>query len=143
MSTIFQDLRYAIRMLYGHPGFSATVVLTLALGIGANVTMFAVVNGLLFAPLPYRDADRLVMVWNRHTRTGADNVQISGLDFLDYKERASSFETLVAVHSGDGQRPLRSKDPPNRSTSGASRPISSSSSVVNLFLDAVSQQATR
>jgi predicted permease len=94
---MYQDLRYAIRMLGTHPGFSLTVVLTLGLGIGANVTMFAVVNGLLFAPLPYRDADRLVMVWNRHTTNGADDVQISGLDFLDYKDRATSFETFVAV----------------------------------------------
>ena len=99
MSSIYQDLRYAIRMLHEHPGFSATVVLTLALGIGANIAMFGVVNGLLFSSLPYRDADRLVMVWNRHTTTGAENVQISGLDFLDYKEFASSFETFVAVHA--------------------------------------------
>ncbi len=99
MSSIYQDLRYAIRMLHEHPGFSATVVLTLALGIGANIAMFGVVNGLLFSALPYRDADRLVMVWNRHTSTGAENVQISGLDFLDYKEFTSSFETFVAVHA--------------------------------------------
>ena len=98
MSSIYQDLKCAIRMLHEHPGFSATVVLTLALGIGANIAMFSVVNGILFAPLPYRDADRLVMVWNHHTSTGADNVQISGLDFLDYKELASSFEAFVAVH---------------------------------------------
>ena len=98
MSSIYQDLKCAIQMLHEHPGFSATVVLTLALGIGANIAMFSVVNGILFAPLPYRDADRLVMVWNHHTSTGADNVQISGLDFLDYKELASSFEAFVAVH---------------------------------------------
>ena len=98
MSSIYQDLRYAIRMLHQQPGFTTTVVLTLALGIGANIAMFGVVNGLLFSPLPYRDSDRLVMVWNRHTSTGAESVQISGLDFLDYKEFASSFETFVAVH---------------------------------------------
>ncbi len=99
MSFIYQDLRYAFRMLREHPGFSTTVVLTLALGIGANIAMFSVVNGLLFSPLPYRDADRLVMVWNSHTATGAENVQISGLDFLDYQEFTSSFEGFVALHN--------------------------------------------
>ena len=99
MSTIYQDLRYAFRMLRQHPGFSATVVLTLGLGIGANIAMFSVVNGLLFSPLPYPDADRMVMVWNRHTATGAEDVQISGLDFLDYQEFSSSFEGFVATHN--------------------------------------------
>ena len=138
MSSIYQDLRYAIRILGAHPGFSLTVVL----GIGANVTMLAVVNGLLFAPLPYRDADRLVMVWNRHTTTGADNVQISGLDFLKYKDRATSFETSwPCTQRRTTLSPM--KDPPNRSTSVAYRQISSSSSVVNLSLDAVSPAGTR
>ncbi len=99
MSSVRQDFRYALRMLRQHPGFSVTVIATLALGIGANIAMFSVVNGVLLSSLPYRDADRLVTVWNRHVTTGADRVQVSGLDFLDYEERASSFEDFVAVHN--------------------------------------------
>ena len=60
MSDLLQDLRYTFRTLRLHPGFSAMVIATLALGIGANVAMFSVVDAVLLSSLPYRDADRLV-----------------------------------------------------------------------------------
>lgn len=62
MDSLLQDIRYGFRMLYNNPGFTAVAVVTLALGIGANTAMFSVINSVIFHGLPYRDANRVMLV---------------------------------------------------------------------------------
>ena len=66
MERIIQDIRHALRLMVRHPGFTAAALITIALGIGANTAIFSIVYGVLFRPLPYKDADRLVRVWEVH-----------------------------------------------------------------------------
>lgn len=95
METLFQDIRYGARVLARNKGFTAVAVLTLALGIGANTAIFSVVNELLLRALPYRDADRVVMLWEV-TPKGRHQNTISRKNFLGWREQSKSFETLAA-----------------------------------------------
>ncbi|MEO8633675.1 MAG: ABC transporter permease [Gemmatimonadales bacterium] len=96
MDTLLQDLRYALRALRRSPGFTVVTVLTLALGIGANTAIFSVVNAVLLRPLPYGAPDRLVMVWERKSGGPTDRNVVSPANYLDWKDRSSSFEGLAA-----------------------------------------------
>ena len=78
MRGLFQDFRYALRQISKSPGFAAVAVLTLALGIGANTAIFNLVNAVLLRPLPYKDADRLVMVWEQNPHRGWFQNIVSG-----------------------------------------------------------------
>lgn len=93
---MIQDLRFAIRQLRKAPGFAAVVILTLALGIGANTAIFSVVQSLLLAPLPYPESTRLAQVW--HCPQPGSRGIADGGTFLDWKRHASCFESLAAVH---------------------------------------------
>ncbi len=95
MEAIWQDLRYALRSLSKKPGFTLVVILTLALGIGANTAIFSFVNAALPRPFPFRDSDRLVILHNQDPKRGADLVSPSIRDYLDYRERQRSFESLA------------------------------------------------
>ena len=111
-SFALKDFRYALRLAARSPGFSAVVVGTLALGIGAATAMFSIVNGVLIKPLPYPDADRLVYGYGafRHN----DSASVSPLDFLDYRERNDVFETLGAMMSGPSGVTVDGPDGPTR-----------------------------
>jgi putative ABC transport system permease protein len=89
-----QDLRYAFRQLRRQPGFTATAVLTLALGIGANSAIFSVVNSVLLNPLPYPHADRLFWAWGRFKL--GDHAGVSPADFIEYRDRNRSFQSFGA-----------------------------------------------
>src|SRR5512147_1315263 len=94
MGTLLRDIRYGLRILWKNPGFTVISVLTLALGIGANTAIFSVVNALLLRPLPVKQAGRLTMVWD--TQPGAIRAPASYPEYLDWKERAKTFQELGA-----------------------------------------------
>jgi putative ABC transport system permease protein len=96
MEALLQDLRYALRMLRKSPGFTAVAVITLALGIGANTAIFSVVNVVLIRPLPYPNANRLVMIWERRLPDGEPQNPTSPATFLNWKEHATVFEQTAA-----------------------------------------------
>src|SRR3979411_520554 len=91
-----QDLRYALRMLKKQPGFTVIAVLTLALGIGANTAIFSVVNAVLLRPLPYPDADR-IMVLNESSGPGQD-YSVALPDYFDWRNDNTVFEHFAATH---------------------------------------------
>lgn len=90
------DLRYAIRSLRKSPGFTAVALVTLALGIGVNTTIFSVIEGVLLRPLPYDAPDRIVALWELTEQGGA--IHVSAPNFRDWKEQARSFDGM-ALHS--------------------------------------------
>ncbi|MGH9937329.1 MAG: ABC transporter permease, partial [Blastocatellia bacterium] len=96
MEALWQDLRQGARLLFKQPTFTIVAVVTLALGVGANTAIFSVIHAVLLQSLPYRDADRLVMVWEHSRRSGnAQNVINMG-NFFDWKEQNRVFEDMAA-----------------------------------------------
>lgn len=93
--TVMQDVRYGVRMLTKHKAFTAVAVVTLALGIGANTAIFSVVNELLLQPLPYGDADRVVMLWEV-TPNGRHQNTTSRANYRSWRDQSSSFQTMAA-----------------------------------------------
>ena len=96
METLIQDIRYGWRTLRKTPGFTAVAVITLALGIGANTTIFSVVNAVLLARLPYRDPGRLVMVWGNRPQQGEEKTPVSPAVFATWKAQSHVFESMAA-----------------------------------------------
>src|SRR5262245_9848097 len=96
MRNLWQDLRYGARMLLKNPGFTTIAVIILALGIGANTTIFSVVNAVLLRPLPYDESDRLVFLSERSRQV--DDVSISWPNLTDWRERNGVFEKIGAYN---------------------------------------------
>lgn len=98
METLWQDVRYAFRMLNKNRAFTAVASLALALGIGANSAIFSVVNSVLFRPLPFRDPQRLVMIWENHQqRGGPEREWASPADLRDWREQPRSFANVAGL----------------------------------------------
>ncbi len=97
MSTIFQDGKYAFRMLMKNPSFTVVCLLTLALGIGVNTAIFSVVNAVLLKPLPYPDAAKLVTIWETEPSGPGNLYPDTGPDFKDWKAQNKVFDSMAAV----------------------------------------------
>jgi macrolide transport system ATP-binding/permease protein len=95
LETFWQDLRYGARMLFKQPGFTAVVVLTIGLGIGANITIFSVVNAVLLRPLPYPDSDRLIILWSAVPKQNISERASAYANFSEWRAQNTSFEDLA------------------------------------------------
>src|SRR5712671_8049338 len=100
MNTLLQDLKYAVRMMLRNPGFTVAAVLSLAIGIGANTAIFSVTSALLLHPLPYKDADRLVILWNRSPGLGITQDWFSTAQYFDIRAGHSGFEQVAIAIGG-------------------------------------------
>jgi predicted permease len=112
MGTLAKDLRYAIRTLAKSPGFTVAAILSLAIGIGANTSIFSIINALLLRPLPYQDASRLVILWNRSPGLNITEDWFSTAQYFDIKNGHHGFEQ-VAIAIG-GNYNLTSRGQPER-----------------------------
>jgi predicted permease len=112
MQTIWQDLRYALRMLRGKPGFTAVAVITLALGIGANTAIFSVVNAVLLRPLPFPNPEQIVLVRDDLTGRQLTDVGLSVDELKDLQERSGAFDQVSALWAVDAN--LTGSDRPER-----------------------------
>ena len=102
MDTIWQDIRYALRVLRKSPGFTLVAVLTLALGIGANTTIFTVVNAVLLRPLPVQDPERLVAVLGTDAKNSTKQQQFLPMSYLNYKDLRDKNEVLTGMAAFTG-----------------------------------------
>src|SRR6266851_5372414 len=111
MDSFFRDLRYSLRMLLKRPGFAAIAVFSIALGIGANTTVFSVINAVLLRSLPYKDPNSLVLLWGDTKQEAGRrrHNQVSATDIADFRSQATVFEDIAtygnwsAIISGDGE----------------------------------------
>src|SRR5262245_20024874 len=102
MDRFLPDLRHAGRVLWKDRGFAATVILTLALCIGANAAIFAIINGVLLRPLPIPEADRLVTFYNSYPKAGVERGSTGVPDYYDRLRETDAFEDL-ALYRLNGQ----------------------------------------
>ena len=100
---MLQNLRYGIRMLFKRPGFSLVAILTLALGIGANTAIFSVVNATLLRPLPFKDPERVAIIWASIPRMPGATLPNSSANFVGLKAQTQTFERLAAFRSWSWQ----------------------------------------
>jgi hypothetical protein len=102
MGTLIQEVKIAVRMMIKNQGFSIVVILTLALGIGANTAIFSFVNAVLLRPLAYKDSATLVNVWGKFDNEGLAQNPLSEPEFWDLRSRNQCFSDLGAYSLGNG-----------------------------------------
>src|SRR5271154_6806033 len=113
MDTLLQDIRFGWRLLRRTPGFTISAVLALGIGIGATTAIFSVLDRVVLRPLPYRDPDRLAMVWEANDSKGLIHQRISPVTFVPYPGLSQVFDAAAAwwypqlTLSETGHEPLR------------------------------------
>ena len=117
MGRLVRDARFAVRLFGRAPGFTSLAIVVLALGISSTTAIFSVVYGTFFAPLPYRDADALVMVWSQFR---GERVSVSAKDFVAWRRAASAFSDLNAW--GGRSVNLATADRPENLQAGVATP---------------------
>ncbi len=120
MRTLWQDVRFGLRLLWKRPGFTAVALAVLALGVGANTAIFSVVNAVLLRPLPYPGAERVVAFDGVNPSKGIKESNMSAPDFADWREQARSFEALALYSAGNAN--MMSGDEPERVGAAAVTP---------------------
>src|SRR6201982_1796023 len=101
MNGLIRDLRYALRALAKNPGFSIAAILSLAIGIGANTSIFSITSALLLRPLPYKGASQIVILWNRSPGLGITQDWFSTAQYFDIKNGHSGFEQVAIAIGGN------------------------------------------
>jgi hypothetical protein len=101
MNILARDFEYAVRMLAKSPGFALAAILSLAIGIGANTSIFSIINALLLRPLQYQDADRLVILWNRSPGLNITEDWFSTAQYFDIKTGHHGFEQVAIAIGGN------------------------------------------
>ena len=112
MDSFLSDVRYAIRNLVKRPGFTAIAILTLAVGIGANSTIFSAINALLLKPLPFPELDRVVAIWDEDAAHGYEHNEVAFANYADWRDQNQSFEKLALYRWWSAN--LTGIDPPER-----------------------------
>src|ERR1044072_3852544 len=120
MRTLWQDVRFGLRLLWKRPGFTAVALAVLALGVGANTAIFSVVNAVLLRPLPDPGAERVVAFDGVSPSKGIEESNMSAPDFADWREQARSFEALALYSAGNAN--MMSGDEPERVGAAAVTP---------------------
>lgn len=97
MDEIRQNVRYAWRMMWKKPAFTVVAVLTIALGIGANTAIFSIVEGVLLRPLPYRDVERIITLWQHDTKNRVEREDVAPANFVDWRAQNTVFNEMAAI----------------------------------------------
>src|SRR5262249_44294353 len=110
------ELRFAVRQLAKRPAFTAMVMATLALGVGACVSIFSVANAMFLRPLPYQDTAGLFWIWQHDESSAGSYERVSAPNFLDWQQQSRTFAQMAAFHSSwpDLERPGTNSSPPVR-----------------------------
>lgn len=96
MGNLLQNIRYSARTLFKNPGFTAVVIITLALGSGANTALFNIVNSVILRPLPLSESDRLIAIWEKVPNEMQSRYRVTAANFFDWRDQSQSFDEMAA-----------------------------------------------